>query len=371
MNFNLTNEQAQIREAVRDWVSGSYALLRRMDIVKAGGFSRVAYDELAALGIPGIQVPEAFGGLGLSAVEVMLTMEELGRGVVLEPLCDVLVAAATLVACGHADVKSEWLASMSDGRTLMVLAWQERGARYRMNACEATAVQVNGVWLLTGIKSLVPAGDKADAFLTPAMVDGTMAIFLVKARAEHVTTHAYATQDGGRAAELVMDGAPAELVTMDGATALAYAFDMGAAASCAEGVGVMEQTLAATVEYLHMRKQFGVPLSSFQALRHRVADMKMQLELARSMAYYATLMLDAPAAERRMAVSRAKYQLGNSMRFVGQQALQLHGGIGMTDEYVVSHHFRRLTQLEFAFGDSPYHLDVVSSGLQKTAGVFA
>ena len=133
----------------------------------------------------------------------------------------------------------------------------------------------------------------------------------------------------------------------------------------------MDKTLALTVEYMNTRKQFGAPLASFQALRHRVADMKMQLELARSMSYYASLKLNAPAAERRQAMARAKYQLGVAMRFVGQQSVQLHGGIGMTDEYIGSHYFRKLTQLEMVFGDSLHHLGEVSSRMQDSAGVFA
>jgi alkylation response protein AidB-like acyl-CoA dehydrogenase len=147
--------------------------------------------------------------------------------------------------------------------------------------------------------------------------------------------------------------------------------DIGIAATCAEGVGVMEQTLSVTASYLNTRKQFGVAIASFQALRHRVADMKMQLELARSMSYYASLKSNAPAAERRAAMARAKFQLGNSMRFVGQQAVQLHGGMGVTDEAQVSHYFKRLTQLEMTFGDSMHHLGEVSDRMQDTAGVFA
>ena len=147
--------------------------------------------------------------------------------------------------------------------------------------------------------------------------------------------------------------------------------DVGIACLCAEAVGVLERTLAITAEYMNTRKQFGVPISSFQALRHRAADMKMQLELARSMSYYASLKLHLPGAERRAAVARAKYQLGNSMRFIGQQAIQLHGGIGVTDDYVVSHYFKRLTQMELSFGDTLHHLETVSASMQDSAGVFA
>ena len=146
---------------------------------------------------------------------------------------------------------------------------------------------------------------------------------------------------------------------------------MPTSAACAEAVGLMERLLAITVEYMNTRKQFGVPIASFQALRHRIADVKMQLELGRSMSYYASLKLNAPAAERRQAMARAKYQLGVSMRFVGQNAVQLHGGIGVTDEYIVSHYFKRLTQMEMTFGDTLHHLGDVSARMEETAGVFA
>jgi alkylation response protein AidB-like acyl-CoA dehydrogenase len=217
----------------------------------------------------------------------------------------------------------------------------------------------------------VPAGDQADAFIVPATVEGKLALFLVERTASGVSTRGYGTQDGARAAELSLQNAPASLVTVDGLTALEHAVDIGIAATCAEAVGVMDKTMVITAEYLNTRKQFGVLISSFQALRHRAADMKMQLELARSMSYYAALKLNAAPAERRAAMARAKYQLGTSMRFVAQQAVQLHGGIGVTDEYIVSHYFKRLTQMEMTFGDTLHHLGQVSDRMQDSAGVFA
>jgi alkylation response protein AidB-like acyl-CoA dehydrogenase len=211
----------------------------------------------------------------------------------------------------------------------------------------------------------------ADAFVAPAMASGKLGLFLVERTAAGVSTRGHHTQDGGRAGDLTLRDAPAQLITSDGLTALEHGIDIGIAATCAEAVGVMDKTVAITVEYMNTRKQFGVAIASFQALRHRVADMKMQLELARSMSYYASLKLNAPAPERRAAMSRAKVQLGTSMRYVGQQAVQLHGGIGVTDEYIVSHYFKKLTQMEMSFGDTLHHLGEVSSRMQDTAGVFA
>ena len=371
MDFDFTDDQEQLRDATRKWVAKGYDFERRRAITRAGGFSREAYCELAALGLTSLYIPEADGGFGMGPTEGMVVMEELGRGMVLEPFAQTLMASAVLAGYAPDAVKAAWLPNIADGSALVVLAWQERGARYNFKTCEAKAVLHQEVWALDATKSIVSAGDHADAFLVPAMVDGVMALFLVARKASGVSSLGYVMQDGARAAEVTFKSAPATLVTLDGLTALAHAIDIGIAATCAEAVGVMDKALAITVEYMNTRKQFGVAISSFQALRHRVADMKMQLELARSMSFYATLKLNAPAAERTAAMSRAKYQLGMSMRFVGQQAVQLHGGIGVTDEYIVSHYFKKLTQLEMTFGDSLHHLSEVSNRMQDTASVFA
>ncbi len=194
-------------------------------------------------------------------------------------------------------------------------------------------------------------------------------LFVVERGAAQV--RGYPTQDGARAAELVLDAAAATLLAEDGHATLEAAVDVGIAAHCAEAVGVMDKLVAITVDYMNTRKQFGVTIASFQALRHRIADVKMQLELGRSMSYYASLKLGEAAAQRRRALSQARVQLGHSMRFVGQQCIQLHGGIGVTDEYVASHYFKRLTVLEMGFGDTLHHLGEVSARMQDTAGVFA
>jgi len=371
MDFDFTDDQEQLRDAVRKWVDKAYDFERRRGIAKAGGFSREAYGQLAELGLAGLYIPEAHEGLGMGPVEGMVVMEELGRGIVAEPFAQTLIAGALLSGYAPEAVQTAWLPKIASGESLVVLASQERRARYRLDVCEAKAVATGAGWALTATKSIVPAGDQADAFIVPAQADGKIALFLVERTAQGVSTRGYGTQDGGRAADVVLKDAPATLITLDGLTALEHAVDIGIAATCAEAVGVMDKTLAITVEYMNTRKQFGVLISSFQALRHRVADMKMYLELARSMSYYASLKLNAPAAERRAAMARAKYQLGNSMRFVGQQAVQLHGGIGVTDEYIVSHYFKKLTQMEMTFGDTLHHLGEVSARMQDTAGVFA
>lgn len=329
--------------------------------MEAGGLDRAAYSELASLGLAGLYVGESHGGLGMGCVEAMVAMEELGHGLVLEPLPQTLIASRVIAAHAPEAVKAQWLPAIASGDKLVVLAHQERKARWRLDVCETLASQAAGGWTLTGAKGVVPGGDRADAFIVPALAGGHMGLWLVERGAPGVQASGYLTQDGSRAGELRLPDAAATLLTRDGLPALEYAVDVGIAALCAEGVGVMDRTMELTVEYLNTRRQFGVPIASFQALRHRVADMKMQLELARSMSYYASLKLEAPADERRRALSRAKYQLGMSMRFIGQNSVQLHGGIGVTDEYVVSHCFKRLTQMELSFGDSLYHLGEVTT----------
>jgi hypothetical protein len=375
MDFDFTEEQQQLRDAVRKWVEKGYGFERRRAIAAGQegvpGFSRQAWGELSELGLMGLAVPEADGGLGMGPVEGMVVMEELGRGLVLEPLAQSLIAGAVLAAHADAALRQAWLPRVASGQALVVLAQQERRARYRLDICDTQATPSGAGWVLSGTKNIVPAGDLADAYLVPALIEGQLALFLVERAASGVRTRGYGTQDGGRAADVVLQQAPAQLITRQGLAALEQAVDIGIAAHCAEAVGVMDMTMAVTIDYLNTRKQFGVPIASFQALRHRAADMKMQLELARSMSYYATLKLAAPPEERRRAIARAKVQLGQAMRFVGQQAIQLHGGIGMTDEYIVSHYFKRLTQLELTYGDTLHHLGEVSARMQDTAGVFA
>ena len=371
MDFDFSDEQEQLRDAVRKWVDKGYTFERRREITSAGGFDRAAFNELAELGLCGLYISEDHGGMGMGPVEGMVVMEELGRGIVMEPIQQALISGAVIEGYASDTTKTEWLPKIAAGEAIVVLAQQERKSRYNISKCDAQAQQQGGQWSITGTKSMVPVGDHADAFLVPAMAAGKLALFLVTKNAAGVSSSGYGTQDGARAAELKLEQASASLITLDGLTALNHAVDIGIASVCAEAVGVMDKTMAITVDYMNMRKQFNTTIATFQALRHRVADMKMQLELGRSMSYYASLKLNAPADERHQAMARAKFQLGNSMRFVGQQSVQLHGGIGVTDEYIVSHYFKKLTQLEMSFGDTLHHLGEVSASMHDSAGVFA
>ena len=380
MDFNFSDDQEMLRDSVRKWVDKGYDFERRKSLVKSGGFSREAWQEIADLGLTGLVVPEAHGGMGFGPVDAMVVMEELGRGLVLEPFAQgALISGAMIASHAPAAVQSAWLPKIASGQSLVVLAQQERAARYRLNHVATAAKAQGSDWTVTGEKSIVPVGDKADAFIVPARVSGAVddpagiALFIVERASPGVATRGYSTQDGGRAAEVDFKGARATLIAAAGTgfAALEHAIDIGIAASCAEAVGVMDKLVAVTVEYMNTRKQFGVPIATFQALRHRIADVKMQLELGRSMSYFASLKLNENHDQRRRALAQAKFQLGASMRFVGQQCIQLHGGIGVTEEYIASHYFKRLTVIEMSYGDSMHHLGEVSSRMQDTAGVFA
>ena len=379
MNFEFSDDEQQLSEAVQRWVERGYAFERRTAIARAGGFSAEAWGELAGLGLLGLGTSEDDGGMAMGPVAAMLALEALGRGLVLEPVAAVALMAASVLAQAPADVRASWAPRLASGAARVVLAYQERGARYRLNRVDTTAVAAGDAWRVTGTKSLVPIGDQADAFVVSARVSGAgddaagIALFLVERGAPGVKTQAYALQDGSRAAEVGLADTPATLLVAAGPgfAALELAVDTGIAALAAEAVGAMDKLFELTVEYMNTRKQFGVPIGTFQALRHRVADMKMQLELARSMSYYATLKLGESPDARRRAVAQAKVQLGNSARFLGQQAIQLHGGIGMTDEYIGSHYFKRLTTMEMQLGDTMHHIGEVSARMLETAGVFA
>lgn len=375
MDFDFTDDQQSLRDAVARWVDKGFGFERRHALAKAGGATRAVYAELAELGLTGLAVPEEHGGMGFGAIEAMVVSEELGRGLVNAPFTAGALVAPALLAAAPAALQANWLPRIVSAESLVVLAHQEQGARYRLNHVTTRAVQAADGWRLSGRKHVVPAGDESDAFIVPARLSGAdddaagIGLFIVERGA--ATVRGYPTQDGARAADVTLADAPASLITADGWPVLETAVDIAIASHCAEGVGLMDRLLAITVEYMNTRKQFGVPIASFQALRHRVADVKMQLELARSMSYYASLKLGEPTEARRRAVSQARVQLGQSMRFVGQQCVQMHGGIGVTDEYIASHYFKRLTVLEMGFGDTLHHLGEVSARMLDTAGVFA
>ncbi|CAG1014133.1 pimeloyl-CoA dehydrogenase [Burkholderiaceae bacterium] len=358
MDFSFTEEQQLLEDTVLRFVAKDYAFEKRHAIrASAGGWSREAWQALADLGLLALNVPEEHGGLGAGPVDTMLALNALGPGLLQEPyLASAVVATALLRECPQ---QAGLLAQMAAGERIAVLAHDEPGARG--NPCHvATLCRPDGTdFLLDGRKCVVAHAAAADFLIVSARLGDDLALFLVPCDAAGLTLDAYPTLDGTRAAEVHLNGVrlPAGALLPAGADVLERALGVGLAALCAEAVGIMKATIDATVDYLRTRRQFGQPIGRFQALQHRAADMLLHYEQAKSMSYLAAMRCTSKdAAERRRALSAAKVVTGRAVRFIGQQAVQLHGGMGMTDELVVSHWFKRLTAIEIEFGDSDTHL---------------
>ena len=267
MDFEFTDDQESLRDAVHRWVEKGFGFERRHALAKAGGASRAVYTELAELGLTGLVVPEAHGGLGQGAVDAMVVCEELGRGLVNAPYAAAALMVPALLSAAPAELQAQWLPVIASGEKLVVPALQERASRYRLAHVSTRAKQVNGTWQLEGTKALVAAGDEADAFIVSARISGAdtdsagIGLFVVE-RAACATT-GYPTQDGGRAADLLLAAAPAACISTDAHPLLEAAVDAGIAAQCAEAVGLMDKLVALTTEYMNTRKQFGVTIASF------------------------------------------------------------------------------------------------------------
>ena len=371
MDFNYTDEQNALRDTLTRYIAKDYPFEARRALAKsAEGFSREHWKSFADLGLLALPFPEDFGGLNGNAVDTMLVMEAFGRGLVLEPyLSTVIVAGGLIRDAGSAAQKEALLPAIAGGERMLALAHYEPGARYEVSRVSTAAKADDGGWKLSGAKGVVLGGGAAGTLLVSANTGKGISLFLVDAKAAGVTVRSYVTQDGGRAAEVRLDnvavGQDALVGAQDGALpAIERALDYGIAALCAEAVGIMAALDEATLEYLKTRKQFGQPIGRFQALQHRMADMVIATEQSRSMAMMAAVKADSPdAAERRRALSAAKAYIGQQARFVGQQAVQLHGGMGVVDELNVSHWFKRLTMIELTFGNTDHHLGQFSDTL--------
>jgi alkylation response protein AidB-like acyl-CoA dehydrogenase len=358
MDFSFTEEQQLLEDTVRRFAAKDYAFEKRRAIRdSAEGWSREAWQALADLGLLALNVPEEHGGLGGGPVDTMLVMNALGPGLLLEPyLASAVMATALLRECPR---QVGLLGQMAAGERIVVLAHDEPDARGNPGFV-ATRCRADGTdFLLDGRKCVVAHAAAADALIVSARLEDNLALFLVPRDAPGLALDAYPTLDGTRAAEVHLAGVrlPATARLAAGHAALERAQDIGLAALCAEAVGIMKATLDATVDYLRTRRQFGQPIGRFQALQHRAADMLLHYEQAKSMSYLAAMRCTSKdAALRRRALSAAKVTIGRAARFIGQQAVQLHGGMGMSDELVVSHWFKRLTAIELTFGDTDTHL---------------
>lgn len=374
MDFNYTDEQNALRDTLSRYIVKDYPFEARRALAKsADGFSREHWKQFAELGLLALPFPEDFGGLsvtGGNAVDTLLVMEAFGRGLVLEPYLSTVIVAGGLVRdAGSAAQKEELLPAVAGGVRMLALAHYERGARYEVSRVDTAARADGSGWKITGAKGVVLGGGSADTLLVSASTGKGLSLFLVDARAKGVAVRNTMTQDGGRAAEITLDnvavGKDALVGAQNGALPIVErALDYGIAALCAEAVGIMAALNEATLEYLKTRKQFGQAIGRFQALQHRMVDMVIATEQSRSMAMMAAVKADsADAAERRRAVSAAKAYIGQQARFVGQQAVQLHGGMGVVDELNVSHYFKRLTMIDLTFGNTDHHLGLFSDML--------
>jgi alkylation response protein AidB-like acyl-CoA dehydrogenase len=367
MDFDLNDEQRLLSDSVNRFIADEYEFEERAKGLRSPqGWRPEIWSTMAELGLLGLPFSEADGGFAGGGVETMLVMEALGRGLVVEPyLSTVIIAGSALRQAGSAEQKAARVPGIIAGGYLMSLAHSEPHAPRHTLAVKAEAKPANGGWVLSGRKIAVLHGDSAHEFVVSANTPKGPSLFLVPADAPGVSRAAQKAYDGNRVAEVAFDAvklpASALLGTEGhGEHVLSAVFDEANAALAAEAVGVMANTLELTTEYLKTRVQFGVAIGSFQALQHRVVDLLMQMELSRSLAMLAALSLDRDPEERRRNIAAAKVQVGRAGRIIGQQAVQLHGAIGITAEYKVGHAFKRLTAIDALFGDADHHLDVLA-----------
>jgi pimeloyl-CoA dehydrogenase small subunit len=370
MDFDLSEEQRLLKESLDRLIGDRYAFEQRKNYAQnPEGWSRDLWAQYAELGLLGLPFDEQFGGSAGGPVETMIAMEAFGRALGLEPYLATVVLGGGFLRHGASTKQcADLIPKIAAGDLTLAFAHTERQSRYDLHDIATRAVRDGSGWVIEGEKGVVLHGDTADKLIVTARVGGGrrdrdgVAAFILDAKAPGMSRRGYPTQDGLRAAEIALSGVRvgAEGVLGEPGAALPLierVVEEGIAALCAEAVGAMSVMHELTVDYLKTRRQFGREIGSFQILQHRAVDMLIALEQARSMAMFATMMAgEDNAAERRHAVSAAKVQIGRSGKFVGQQAIQLHGGIGMTMEYKVGHYFKRVTMIDAMFGDADHHL---------------
>ncbi len=360
MNFDLSGEQTLLRESVAGYLARHYGFDARRAAASGAGWRPEIWRAFAEeLGLFGAALPESLGGFGGGAVETMVICEEFGRALVLEPYLESVVLGAALLG---ADGPAEMLSGVIDGSVIAAPALYEQGGRFNLARISTRAITRADDVVLDGAKLAVVAAPIATHYLVSAR-DGdasdAISLFLAPADASGIERRDYALIDGRIAADVVFDRTPATRIGAAGTAlpGIERALDSAIAALCAEAIGVMEAMLAATVDYARQREQFGVAIASFQVLQHRMVDMMTHLERARSLMLMATLSLDLPDAERRKAISAAKAYVSKALKVVGEAAIQIHGGIGTTEEIAVSHYFKRATVIQSQFGTAAFHLE--------------
>jgi pimeloyl-CoA dehydrogenase small subunit len=378
MDFDLTEEQRLLRDSVERLLADHYGFDRRRSyLAEPNGWSRALWSQYAELGLLGLPFAESYGGFGGGPIEVMLVMEALGRVLALEPyLATVVLTGTALRLAGSEAQKSRILPQIAEGQMVLAFAHGERQARYDLTDVLTTAKPKGSGWLLDGAKSVVLHGADAGRLVVSARTSGErddpegITLFLVDAAANGVARRSYPMRDGTRAAEISLSDV--EVGSEDvlgevgkGLPVIDRVVEAGIAATAAEAVGAMEAMQAMTLEYLKTRQQFGRPIGENQVLQHRAAEMLMELERGRSMAMLAAMMVEEPdAAERAHNIAMVKVGVGQASKFVSQNAVQLHGGIGMTEEYAVGHYFRRCMVIEHLFGDTAHHLSRLADAVR-------
>jgi alkylation response protein AidB-like acyl-CoA dehydrogenase len=361
MDFTFNDEQQQFADALRRYLDKSYGFEARQAIVRSEtGVSDVHWAAFAELGLTALPVPEAQGGFNGGPIDMLVVMQELGRALVVEPYWATAVGVEALRLAGSEEGEdASLLERAAQGEIKLAVAFHEPHARYDLFSIETTASGQGGQQTLTGTKSVVLHGAQADHWIVPARLNGEIALFVVARNAGGVKVTDYRTIDGQRAATLEFNSTPARQLAGNhaGAAALEHIADYGTVLLCAEAIGALDALNLATVDYTKTRQQFGQPIARFQALQHRMVEMLIHAEQARSVTYLAAMRYTSTDAdERRRAVSAAKARVGQAARFVGQQAVQLHGGMGVTNEVAAAHLFKRLAIIETTLGDVDHHL---------------
>jgi alkylation response protein AidB-like acyl-CoA dehydrogenase len=361
MDFNFTDEQQQFADALRRYLDKNYGFEARQAIVYSdAGASDTHWAAFTELGLTALPVPEEQGGFNGSPVDMLVVMQELGRALVVEPYWATAVGIEALRVAGSAQGEdAALLERAAQGEIKLAVAFHEPHARYDLFAVDTTATQQGEHYALSGKKSVVLHGAQADHWIVPARLNGEIALFVVAREAAGTQVTDYRTIDGQRAASLSFESTAARRLSGQhaGAAALEQIADYGTVLLCAEAVGALDALNRATVEYTKTRQQFGQPIARFQALQHRMVEMLIHAEQARSVTYLAAGRYASTDADgRRRAVSAAKVRVGQAARFVGQQAVQLHGGMGVTNEVAAAHLFKRLAIIETTLGDVDHHL---------------
>jgi alkylation response protein AidB-like acyl-CoA dehydrogenase len=370
MDFSFSDEQNMLQDSVQRFIQNNYNFESRQKIVASDdGFSRAHWQQFAEMGWLGLPFSEEDGGFGGTAVETMILLEEFGKGLVVEPFISAILQAGSIVAHGgSAEQKQKILEPLIAGELLPALAYIEPQARFNVNDVKTTAVAKGSGYTLDGFKGVVIGGPSADVFIVPARTAGAqtdatgISLFLVSADAEGVSKRDYPTIDGFRASELTLSGVQVDAEALlgtegDGLSLLQYGLDQGMMGTGAEAVGAMEVLYKDTVEYCKTREQFGQPIGKFQVLQHRMVDMFIEHEQTKSLAYMAAMRLsEGYNPVSRKALSALKVQVGKGGTFVDQSAVQLHGGMGMTNELNIGHYFKRLTAIETLYGNTDFHL---------------